>query len=44
MLFFHIFEIPSISNKTPSTSDEKPNASENLDFDKKKPGISKQKF
>ena len=44
MLFFHIFEIPSISNKTPSTSDEKPNASENLDFDKKNPGISKQKF
>ena len=44
MLLCHIFEKTSISNKTPSTSDEKPKASGHLDFDKKKPGISKQKF
>ena len=44
MLLFHIFEKPSISNKTPSTSDEKPKALGHLDFDKKNPDISKQKF
>ena len=43
MLLSHAFEIPSISNKTPSISDQKPNTSENLDFNKN-PGISKEKF
>ena len=43
MLLSYTFEIPSISNKRPSTSDQKPNALEKLDFDKK-PSISKEKF
>ena len=44
MLLFHIFEKPSISNKTPSTSDEKPKASGHLDFDKKNLAFRNKNF